>query len=317
LLIDFSWRWVFIINVPVGVVVLALGRRILPNTVASENQPLPDLIGSVLLALGIGALTGTIVQGSEWGWQSQKTLLLLLGAVFALGWFVYRCAHQAVPLIELGIWRSRTFLYANIGNFLFGISFAIMLLSNALWCQTIWGYSALKTGLAMAPGPAVVPFVAVASNHAVRRFGTAPIVVLGSLIFAVSLVWRALLTDPSASYTSSMLPSLVLGGTGVGLAMTTLLAVGSTVLSRQRTGTGAAVLNTGRQIASSIGVAILVAILGGTLPGLDEVADFERAWYAAAGLALACAAVSFLLPRTQDEPDSEGGAKLSPAVAVD
>ncbi len=301
LLIDFSWRWVFIINLPIGVIVLMLGLRVLPNSVASVNQPLPDLIGSGLLALGIGSLTGAIVQGSEWGWQSPKTAMLLLAGVASLAWFIYRCATQAVPLIELNIWRSATFTLANVGNFLFGISFAIMLLSNALWCQTIWGYSALQTGLAMAPGPAMVPFVAIASNRAVRRFGARPIIVAGSLVFASGLLWRAVMADPNGRYVTDLLPSLLLGGTGVGLAMTTLLSTGSTALSRDRAGTAGAVLNTGRQFASVIGVAILVAMLGGALPGLDQVGDFKRAWVVAMGLTLACAAVSLFLPRTRED----------------
>jgi EmrB/QacA subfamily drug resistance transporter len=301
LLIDYSWRWVFFINIPVGLAVLALGPRVLPRGVAQRNEPMPDLVGSVVLAIGIAALTGTIVQGGDWGWTSAATLGLLLLGALALVWFIYRCATQPAPLIELSVWRSRTFTVANIGNILFGISFAIMLVSNALWCQTIWGYSALRTGLAMAPGPAIVPLVAIVSNRALRRIGAGPIITLGSLLFAAGLLWRLAFAEPTPNYLVDMLPSNLLAGTGVGLAMTTLLATGSTALANRRAGTGAAVLNTGRQFASAIGVAILVAILGGALPGIDQIPEFERAWQVAILLAVGCAAVSLLLPRERTE----------------
>lgn len=311
LLIDFSWRWIFIINVPIGVAVIVLGIRTIPKTLAHSREALPDLVGSVLLALSIAAVTGGIVQGPEWGWTSPSVLGLLLVAIVAVAWFIRRCATQPVPLFELGIWRVRAFSIANISVFLFWISFAMQLLANVLWCQGVWQYSALKTGLAMAPGPALVPFVAIASNRAVRRFGAGPVIAVGAVLFAFGQLWRVFLAEVEPDYLRDFLPSMLLSGVGVGLAFSTLIASGSTALPGSRAGTGAAVLNTGRQIASVIGVAVLVALLGNSGIGDDSLGSFDVAWVIAAILVLFSAGVSLYLPR-----EMAAGSIRRPTVAI-
>ncbi|HEU0165000.1 MAG TPA: MFS transporter [Thermomicrobiales bacterium] len=317
LLIEASWRWVFVINVPIGIAVVFFGFRILADDVAqrdaSPRQPLPDVIGSGLLAAGVAALTGAIVQGPDWGWTSGRVIGLAALALVALIWFFQRCATQPVPLIELNLWRIRAFAIANVGSFLFSISFAIMLLSNSLWCQGIWGYSALMTGLAMAPGPAVVPFVAIASNRAIGRYGAGIVIAIGSLLFAAAQIWRVTQASASGSYAWDLLPSLILSGIGTGLAFSTMIASGSTALPANRSATGAAVLNTGRQIASAIGVAILVAALGNSALGPQSVHAFHVAWGISAVLVAAAAVVTFFLPRDRVASDAP---ERSPVLAT-
>jgi EmrB/QacA subfamily drug resistance transporter len=296
LLVGASWRWVFVINLPVGLAALAAGRRVLPHPPERPREPLPDLVGSGLLIVAVAALTGAIVQGPGWGWTSGAVLGLLALAGVGLASFVWRCAHHPAPLVELALMRVRTFAVANAGVFLFSAAFAIMLLSNALWCQGVWHYSALRTGLAMAAGPAVVPFAAIASNRAVKRYGAGPVSAVGCVLFAAGLGWRTVAAGVTPDYVRDLLPSMLIGGAGVGLALSTLIASGTTALPPDRSATGAAVLNTGRQVASSLGVAILVAFLGsGTIRGAG-VGAFDRAWIAAAGLALIGAVASLYLP---------------------
>jgi len=297
LLIEASWRWLFLINVPIGVVVVLLGVRVLPATGGGRREPLPDVAGSVLLTIGVAALTGGIVQGPVWGWTSPAVLGLMIVTVLALSGFLRRCLTHPVPLIEPALWRVRAFTVANVGSFLFSVSFAIQLLATVFWCQNIWGYSALKTGLAMAPGPALVPFVAIASSRAVRRFGAGAVITVGCVVFAAGQLWRILEADLAPNYLWDLLPSMLLGGTGVGLALSTLIASGSTALPGGRSATGAAVINTGRQIASVVGVAVLVAVLGSSGIGPDSVADFHLAWGLAMVLVLGAGLVSLFLPR--------------------
>jgi EmrB/QacA subfamily drug resistance transporter len=297
LLVEASWRWIFVINLPIGIATLVIGARVLPAAPSRPAQPLPDLFGSLLLTASVAALTGAIVQGPGWGWSSPAVLGLSIGAAAALAWFGWRCAHHPRPLIELGLLRVRTFALANTATFGFSVAFAIMLLSNALWCEGVWGYSALRTGLAMAPGPLVVPAATIASARMVRRYGAGRVSAVGCLLFAAGMLWRVLFAGATPDYLSDMLPAMILGGAGVGLGMSTLMASGTTALPHERAGTGAALVNTTRQVAASVGVAVLVAILGGTSARGMGIGGYQAAWLTAAGLSGACAVIALLIRR--------------------
>ncbi len=117
------------------------------------------------------------------------------------------------------------------------------------------------------------------------------------MIFAAGLFWRVALAGADPDYVRDLLPSMLLGGIGVGLALGTLIASGTTALPQERSGTGAALVNTSRQIASSVGVAILVAILGSTSLHGSPVNSYRIAWLVGAILAIGCAGIAVWLPR--------------------
>jgi hypothetical protein len=171
-----------------------------------------------------------------------------------------------------------------------------MLLSNVLWCQDVWHWSALRTGLALVPGPALVPVVTVLTVRAAARLGHGPLVVAGGLLFAAALLYRVVFVSVAPDYGRDLLPSMVLGGIGVGLAIGTLMAAGVQSLPINRAGTGSALVNSLRQVASTVGVAVLVTILGPRV-GTGSVTDFRIAWTVGAALSLATAAVGLLLAR--------------------
>jgi predicted MFS family arabinose efflux permease len=152
----------------------------------------------------------------------------------------------------------------------------------------------------MVPGPAMVPIVTVASTRLVRRLGPGTVAALGSVLFAASLFWRVLLAGPEPDYLVDLLPSMLLGGAGVGLALGTLIAAGATALPDGRSGTGTAILNSGRQIASALGVAVLVTILG---PTATSVEGYTAGWAVGAVLALAAGAASLVLARRTREQE--------------
>jgi EmrB/QacA subfamily drug resistance transporter len=297
LLVEASWRWVFVINLPIGVAAFIAGSRVLPHPPRREHEPIPDITGSVLLTIGVAAVTGAIVQGPTWGWGSVAVVGLLVASAVALVLFGWRCTRHRAPLFELELLKVRAFVLATSATFVFGIAFAIMLLSNALWCESIWHYSALRTGLAMAPGPAAVPFATIASARLVRRIGAGRVSAVGCVLFAIGQLWRVAFVGSTPDYVGDLLPSMLIGGVGVGLALGTLIASGTTALPPQRSGTGAALVNTSRQVASSVGVAVLVAILGSASVAGASVHSYRIAWLAAAIMALGCAAIAVALPR--------------------
>ena len=156
LLVAASWRWVFLVNVPIGLAAIVAGWRRLPD-VPGHAGPRPDELSAVLVTAGVGALTLGLVRGGAWGWTSAATVGVLAGAVIVLVLFVARCLHHHNPLIEPALFRVRTFSGASVAMLFFSISFGAMLLSIVLWMQDAWGWSALRTGLGLAPGPLMVP----------------------------------------------------------------------------------------------------------------------------------------------------------------
>jgi EmrB/QacA subfamily drug resistance transporter len=310
LLVEVDWRWVFVVNLPIGALTIAAGLAVLPRVAARETGPLPDLWGAFAITVAVASLSGALVQAPDWGWTSAGTLLLLGLALVAGAWFVRRSARHATPLLELSLLRLPRFGSAGAGTLLFGVAFAVMLLSNVLWCQDVWHWSALQTGVALVPGPALVPVVTILTARAAQRFGHGPLVAAGGVLFAAGLLYRIVFFSVSPDYAGDLLPSLVLGGVGVGLALGTLVAAGVQSLPGPRAATGSALVNSVRQIAATIGVAVLVTILGSRVDA-GSVAGFRLAWALGAALSLCTAVVGLVLSRSQ--PASASAAAPLPA----
>jgi EmrB/QacA subfamily drug resistance transporter len=296
LLVQVDWRWVFAVNVPIGIAAVVIGRAVLPKPAAREAGPLPDLLGALLVILSVAALSGALVQGPDWGWASGRTLLLLVVAVLSGAAFVVRSLRHPRPLFELDLLRLPRFGAANAGSLVFGVAFAILLLSNVLWCQEVWHWSALRTGLALVPGPALVPVVTVLTARAAQRFGHGPLVAVGGLLFTGGMVWLACFASVTPDYARDLLPSQVLTGTGIGLTLGTLVAAGVQALPGHRAATGSALVNSVRQLSSTVGVAVLVAVVGSHV-GAASLHDFRIVWSAAAVLAVATSVIGVHLSR--------------------
>jgi EmrB/QacA subfamily drug resistance transporter len=312
LLVTVSWRWVFLVNVPFGIAAVVAGWLVLPHPQATERTPLPDLVGSGLLVLAVGALSGALVEAPQWGWFSPGIGALLAVAVVGGVVFVRRCQVHPAPMLELPLLRVPRFAVANVAVFVFSAAFAIMLLSNSLWCQSVWHWSALRTGLAMAPGPAMVPIVTIVSARWMHRIGANRMAAIGSVLFAASMLWRVAFAELDADYARDLLPSMIVGGIGVGLALGTLIAAGATALPAHRSATASAIVNSGRQVASTVGVAVLVTLVG--TGGADAVGRYDASWWVAAGSAVAAAIASLLLPAARST-GAPSAATPSPAAA--
>ncbi|KUN42002.1 MFS transporter [Streptomyces longwoodensis] len=314
LLVQVDWRWVFVINVPIGIATVVAGLRVLPSTARTEKGRLPDLTGALLITLAIAALSGALVQAPDWGWLDARSLALFALALAGAAVFVRRSLRHSHPLFELPLLRLPQFGAASAGTFAFGIAFAIMLLSNVLWCQEIWHWSALRTGVAMVPGPALVPVVTVLTARSAQRLGHGPLVATGGLLFAAAMLWRTCFASLDADYWLDLLPSQVLGGVGVGLTLGTLVAAGVSSLPGHRAATGSALVNSVRQMSATVGVALLVAIVG-THVGPAQRQDFRVAWVVAAALSVATAVVGVRLTRTATRARGAATPVEAPAAA--
>ncbi|MDQ1695814.1 MAG: hypothetical protein QOJ03_1167, partial [Frankiaceae bacterium] len=153
LLVQASWRWVFIVNVPVGLLGLAAARRYVPDSRDATVTRIPDLLGALLIAVGIGALALGLVKGPSWGWASTYDVATFVVAVVGIVGFWLRSSRHPLPVVEPALLRVRAFAWANVTAVLFSVAFAGGLLAAVLWLQDVWGWSALRTGNAKAPRP--------------------------------------------------------------------------------------------------------------------------------------------------------------------
>lgn len=295
-LVTFDWRWIFIVNVPIGIVALIIGWLKLPE-VPGHDVPRPSSWAALMVTCGIGALTLAIVKANDWGWGSRGVVLGFAIAAVSLAAFTWHCLNSKNPFVDPALFKVRPFTGATFVMAPYSAAFGAMLLSVALWEQTVWGWSALKTGLAIAPGPLLVPFTSLLfARRLIAQFGAAAVVSAGIASFAGGLaIWATLLgVDPD-------MPAFVVGmlftGVGVGLTFPTLMGVGAGSLPPSSFATGSGVINMIRQAALAIGVAIFVAILATPASMTERIAAFHRGWWIMIAITIAGFVPNYLFIR--------------------
>jgi EmrB/QacA subfamily drug resistance transporter len=276
-LVTASWRWIFIVNVPIGLIAMLIGWWKLPE-IPGHEAPRPSAFDAALVTGGIGALTFAIVKMNDWGWAARGIGLSVLAAVALLALFVWRCLKSSNPFVDPTLFRIRQFTGASLVMAPYSAAFGAMLLSVALYEQTAWGWSALKTGLAIAPGPLLVPITSLLfASRLIARFGAASVITAGIFCFAAGLVcWASLIgLEPNAAF---VVMGMVPTGIGVGLTFPTLMGVSTSSLPSSSFATGSGVVNMIRQSGLAIGVAIFVAIIGSPASPVERLAAFQRGW---------------------------------------
>ena len=305
LLVELSWRWVFIVNVPIGIVALAAAAVLVPRSRDESATKLPDLRGAALLAVAIGALTLGLVEGPDWGWGSVRTTTAWVVTVVAFAGFVVSSRRHPVPVVDPALLKVRAFAWANATSLLFAVPFAAALLTNILWMQQVWDYSPIRTGFAIAPGPLMVPVFAAVSHRLAQRIPVGVLVAFGCLLTGVGGVVTAALVGPDPDYVGSILPGWLIGGVGVGFALPSILSSATADLPPTRAATGSAVVNMNRQIGTALGVSLVVAVLGAPVGYAAAHTAFQHVWWAFAAVAvLAAIAAPGMTPQRRPVPAS-------------
>lgn len=303
LLVEIDWRWVFLVNVPIGLAALVVGLRMLPNP-RGAGGALPDMFGALMLIGSIAALILALVKGTDWGWTSAGVLVSLVVAI-ALGIaFVFSSSRHHSPVVDPALLRAPNFALMAANAVFFQVAFAGMLLTAVLWMQDVWGWSAVRTGLAIAPGPLLVPIVAILAGRFIGRVGAGPVIAIGGVTFAAGLFWWAQAITLEPNYASGQLGGILITGVGVGLTLPTAFAAGSSGLPPQRFATGSGVLSMSRQIGLALGVAVVVATLGSPANPTETLDAFQRTWYIAAAVAVVAGLIGLgaKLPRPAAAP---------------
>jgi EmrB/QacA subfamily drug resistance transporter len=260
-----SWNWVFLINVPVGILGIVASYLLIDESRdMSENQRL-DLTGLVLSGAGLFALTYGLIEANTYGWTSGRIIAFFAAAAVLLVGFVVWEARTRVPMLDLTLFRNGTFAGANavillVGFAMFGIFFYV-----SLYMQNILGFSAVQAGASFLPMTLLIIICAPIAGRLSDRIGSRWLMTSGMALLGIQLLYYSTLGTTAGFF--NLLPGLLIGGLGMSLTMTPSAAAVIGSVPVDKAGVGSAVMNSMRQVGGSLGIAALGAILAHGIAG--------------------------------------------------
>jgi EmrB/QacA subfamily drug resistance transporter len=294
LLIEWAdWRLVFFVNLVLGAIALVPARRLLRETRDPDRGAVPDALGIVLLASGVGAVSLAIVEAPDWGWGDPRVIASFAASALLLAAFVWRSVAHPHPVIELSLFRVRSFAAACAGVGVFALGFYAVLLANILFLTSVWGYSILQAGFAVTPGPLMAATSSALAGRMIDRYGQRVSAAPGGLLFAVGCVLFAVGLGDSPAYLTEFLPATILTGIGVGLSFAGWSSAAVAELPPARFATGSAISSCFRQLGAVLGISVLIAIVGDA----PVLGDFHRAYWLMAVTGATAALIALTLSR--------------------
>lgn len=297
-----GWRWVLLVNVPIGVVLWVMAVASLTPS-RSQKRPTLDVPGATIVTLGAGALTYGISQASRHGWGDTPVIVPILAAAALLTLFVFVEHRSPEPLVPLSFLRRHNIIAANMIVAGLGAVMTATLYFLCLYQQAVLGYSPIQTGLALVPMSVVLAAGAIASKSLLNRFGTRRLMVTGSLTMAAGLAWLATLSEQD-NYVLHLFGPTLLWAAGASIVTVPCVTLATTGIDAQHAGLASGIVNAARQIGGAMGLAVLVA-LASAVTALDADANhaidgFGIAMLGASGIAVLIAIVA-LTARPREE----------------
>ena len=303
-----SWRWIFFINAPIGLAILLLGRDALIENKGERSDKKIDLIGIPLGTLAVALVTMSLLQGSTWGWADWRVLSGLVLAAPLVKLVVERSKRHPEPLLNLSLFAHRRFSVASAGLLLFNLGVSALWFAAPVYMQTVWGWSPLRSGLAIIPSPLMILLLArMAGGYAdggnLRRGILAGITTCALTTFAMGFLLTA---EPN--YWVGYFAWSVLYGAGLAFSWSMLSSAALVGIAAPLYGVANGTSLTARSIGAAFGIALVIALAGGIDDASNEA--FQRVWFAIGGVFLV-AAIGFAVfyPKTDDdliEPASAG-----------
>jgi EmrB/QacA subfamily drug resistance transporter len=311
-----SWQWIFLLNVPIGIVLVPFAYRVLEESHGPDGAL--DVRGLVLASTGLFALVWGIVRGNDQGWTSPEILAALGLGVALLAAFVAWQRRAPAPMLPLHLFRSRAFSATNGVSLImnFGIFGSIFLLAQFL--QTVQGYSAFDAGVRTLPWTLMPMFVAPLAGAFSDRIGSRPLMVTGLALQAIALAWLASVSSPTVAY-SSLIPPFVIAGTGMALVFAPVSNMILSSVHRSEEGKASGANNAIREVGGALGVAVLASVFtsqGTTLSGQGFVDGLVPAIWIGAAVLAAGAMLALAVPGRRRERESAAATAASPPVLV-
>ncbi|MBO0849596.1 MAG: MFS transporter, partial [Pseudonocardia sp.] len=299
-----SWRWVFLINVPIGAVLIAVAMTALAGTRAGRREPL-DLPGAVTGTAGLAVLVYGVMQGADHGWTSALVVgPAVAGLLLLVAFTVVEARFAGRPMMPFRLFRIRGVAVGNGMLLLFGGIATAMWYFTSLFLQNVLGFSALAAGLGQTPSAVTFVVIARLAAALLPRTGVRALVLAGCGCFVAGFGWLARAHADSGYATGVLGPTLIIA-VGIGLAFPTLMAASTADVPEGDAGTIGGLANTASQVGGAVGLAVLAPLAsaraaiqaGGSASPAGLASGYDLVFLMAAGLGLAIAVVSVLLPR--------------------
>ncbi len=255
-----DWHWIFLVNLPIGVVVFALSLRLLPTAHTRPADARVDVAGAITVTVALMLAVYAIVNGNQNGWGSAETLGLLAVAVALFLLFLVIESRVEAPLMPLSIFRHRNVATANVVGVLWAAAMFAWFFLSALYLQLVLGYSPLKVGLAFLPANLIMgAFSLGLSAKLVMRFGFRKPLATGLLLAACGLVLFAR-APVDGSFVRDVLPAMILLGFGAGIAFNPMLLAAMSEVAPEESGLASGIVNTAFMMGGALGLAVLASL---------------------------------------------------------
>lgn len=255
-----NWHWVFFINVPVGILVIALAYRYVPAMRAELASQRVDIAGSVLITSSLMCAVYAIVNGNDFGWASTQTLAVFAAAIILFIAFVMTERRVNNPLIPFSLFRSKTVVVSNIMGVLWAASGFAWFFLSALYLQLVLNYSPLQIGLSFLPGNIIMAIFSISiSAKIVSRFGIKRPLMFGMFLIALGLFLFSL-SPVNGNFWFNVLPGMVVIGFGSGIAFNPLLLSAMSDVPEEESGLASGLINTSFMMGGALGLAILASL---------------------------------------------------------
>jgi EmrB/QacA subfamily drug resistance transporter len=296
-----GWQWIFYVNVPVGALVLALTRPIVPESREEQAQRSFDAAGATTVTSGLALLVYAISKAPEVGWGSARTILVLMASVAVLAAFVVIEVRSRAPVMPFSIFRVKTVTAANVVGFLLGAVIFANFFVLTLYVQQVLGWSALKTGLTFLATAGTTVIWAGVSQALVTKIGVRTVMTAGLVFLAVALYWYTRI-PVDGHYWPDLLPAYLVFAVGIAFAFVPVSIAALAGVSSQQSGLASGLINTTQQIGGAVGVAVAATIFTSYArprhfaPGALTT-GYQHAFWALLATALAGALASAFLLR--------------------
>ncbi len=292
-----NWNWIFFINVPVGLLGLLLTPLFVDETADTSLHQRLDVPGLVASGIGLFALTYGFIEANRFGWTSGRILGAFAIAAVALVTFVVLERRQRAPMLDLRLFRNRTFSGANTSMLFVGLAMFGTFFYVSIYMQKVLGYSPVEAGASFLPMTVLIILIAPRAGALTDRVGSRWLIGGGMTLLAGMLFYYTFLGANESFW--AILPGLLLGGVGMGSTMTPTTAAAMSAVAVDKAGVGSAVLNSARQVGGSLGIAIMGAIVASSSGYLT---GFHDALRIGSLLCLAGAAVAVIAVRKVEHP---------------